>query len=78
MIVVLTGHESAGAAIFPEPAASYRVRSQILRHFLREHGLLASVDGGRHILPGALEGYSEKYLSQKQVIYPDPKCLYLD
>ena len=74
-MIVVTGNELAGAAVFPEPAASYRAESQILRRFMREHGLLASVDGGRHIPLGALEGYSKKYLSHKQVIYPDPKCL---
>jgi hypothetical protein len=68
-----------GSDVFLEPAASYQVAQQMagperlpvgaqtLRQRLREHGLLASVDVGRHMLlvRRILEGCSRKVLHLK-------------
>jgi hypothetical protein len=65
--------------LFLEPAASYQVAQQMagseplpvseqtLRHRLREHGVLASIDGGRQMLlvRRTLEGYPRQVLHLK-------------
>ena len=69
----------ARSDLFLEPAASYQVAQQAaglerlpvseqtLRHRLREHGLLASIDVGRQMLlvRRTLEGYPRQVLHLK-------------